>query len=99
MVLVWGKNAADGFRPLPSPNANSSMNALPRSGSSNFSLTSGPWFPVGNHATITVHTGGTLYLIMNDTSGTFGDNSGSLSVDIAVNPWTHIFDFAQRSGG
>lgn len=45
----------------------------------------GNWlFPIGSHATVTVLQDGELLLLMNDRDGSYGDNGGSLTVQIGV---------------
>lgn len=78
-IHSWGPDG-DGGSPAPSGFV------LP--GAASYSLvgrigTSGAFFEIGLGGSWTASQSGYLYLIMNDRIGTFGDNSGSLSVSVA----------------
>jgi hypothetical protein len=48
-------------------------------------LRAGTPFYIGNSSTLSVTSGESLYLLMNDANGYFGDNSGALSVSYSCN--------------
>ena len=46
--------------------------------------TTGSWFSVGSSASISAPATGDLYMTMNDVTGSFGDNTGSVEVEVTI---------------